>query len=59
MLSKVMRRLNSHLGIVIDMAKKLRRTLPKRLNGTLRQLNKDIHQHKTTLVYAITTGKES
>ena len=54
-----MRRLNSHLDIVIDMAKKQRRALPKRLNGTLKQLNKDIHQHKTTLVYAITKGKES
>ncbi len=59
MLSEVMRRLNSHLDIVIDMAKKLRRALPKRLNGTLRRLNKDIHQPKTTLVYAIIMGKES
>lgn len=33
---------NSDLDIVIDMAKKLRRTLPKRLNGSRRQLNRDI-----------------
>ena len=38
-------------------AEKLKRTLPKRLNGTLRQLNKDIHQPKTTLVHAIIMGQ--